>query len=497
MSRYSRWGFFKNKHNAGTLANADNFYPRYPDLPSSNIFYTFIKDGYLRTSDPVANVNTTLAAPLKDGSTRLLRDMQYTMPDGNIALPTVKRTGINPNYTYTAELFKYDADAGNITKLNPTVGPSVDNNLAGATTGCLTYDGNVNLYLNQGPQNVNYIKFKTDYSAINNVYTHSNVPGPILPEDEYPPAKKCIALENNKVLIFSQQINANVAPFESRCVIHDLATDKFSNTTFQYDGVTNGIVVVSLTLNVVQVPGSQSVGSESGNVYIIPSEGFLLNGEPGSGTVPAFDGPRCIVEFDPGANVTTRFTPSGADLSTPGYVNRNSLYVGATLGVDGKIYAFPGEAKKDILVLDPSNRSAIQSTFGIFDIDNHPFDPAQPLGNTLVCKKEAITASDGYAYIRATGVQPRYFTGTQDFWLAIDTNPESNTYQTGTCIPIDNDGIVTTEQVGQGLAIAKDGLIISHPQTSSPNICTLQINSNAGYPLTYHPALLNNINNQN
>jgi len=480
MSRYSRWGFFKNKRNAGTLANVDNFYPKYPDLPSSDIFYTFIRDGYIRRSDPVANVNTTLGAPLKTGVTRLLKDMQYTMPDGSIALPTYNDS------TSSAELFKYDPDAGNITQTSPTVGTGVDAIISSAVTGCLVYNGNVHLYIDQGNTNVDYIRFKTDYSAINKVNTHSNSPGPILIEDAYPDPQKCIALENDKVLIFSADINANTSPTDARCVIHDLATDKFSNTTFQYDGVDNTVVVTGpFDLNVVQVPGSQSIGSESGNVYIIPQEGFLLNGEPGSGTVPALDGPRCIVEFDPGANVTTRFTPTGADLTTTGFNKDDKLYIGSTLGVDGNVYAFPGEVKKDIFVLDPSNRTATQSTFGIFNTTG---------ANTIQCQAEAITASDGYAYIRATGVQPDYFTGTQDFWLAIDTNPDSNTYQTGTCIPIDNDGIVTTEQLGKGLAIAKDGLIISHPQSSSPNICTLQINSNAGFAISYHPALLNNIN---
>jgi hypothetical protein len=484
MSRYSRWGFFKNKHNAGTLANADNFYPRYPDLPSSNIFYTFIKAGYLRTSDPIANVNLTLGAPLHDGSVRVLRDMQYTMPDGNIAFPTVKRTGISPSFTYTAELFKYDADAGNITKLNPTVGPLVADDLKDATTGCLTYDGNVNLYVNRGIENVEYIKIKTDYSAMTHVNTHSNYPGPILPEDTFPIPQKCIALENNKVMIFSEDVNSFANAYLARAVIHDLATDKFSNTTFQYDGV-NSFVTVSGTfdLNVVQVPGSQSVGSESGNIYVIPQEGFLLNGEPGSGTVPALDGPRCIVEFDPGANVTTRFTPSGADLTTPGFNKDDKLYVGSTLGVDGNVYAFPGEIKKDIMVLDPSNRSATQSTFGIFNTTG---------ANTIQCFREAITAPDGYAYIRARGVQPDHFTGTQDFWLSIDTNPTSNTYQTGSCIPIDPDGIYTNENEDGGLVVAKDGLIMSQPGTTK--MMTVQVNTNAGYPLTYHPALLNNIN---
>ncbi len=493
MSRYSRWGFFKNKRNAGTLSDA-TFYPRYPELPSSNTFFTFLENGFKRTADPVANVNLTLGAPLHDGNVRIIRDTQFTMPDGNVAFVTALRTGISPSFTYTTELFKYDADAGNITQLSPTVPANVNSDINSVTTGCLTYDGNVNLYINEGTQNVSYIKLKTDYTEINYGFTNTNAPGPILPEDEYPPAQKCIALENNKVMIFSSTRNAFASPTEARAVIHDLATDKFANTSFQYDGVDANVIPVGpFDISVVQVPGSQSVGSESGNIYVIPQTGFLLNGEPGSNIIPALNGPRCIVEYDPGANVTTRFTPSGADLSTPGYDKDDILYSGATLGVDGKIYAFPGQAKKDILVLDPSNRSATQSTFGIFDIDNHPYDPINPLGNTLQCFKEAITAPDGYAYIRARGEQPRYFTGTQDFWLAIDTNPTSNTYQTGSCIPIDPDGVYTDETDDSGLVVAKDGLIMSQPSTTK--MMTVQVNTNAGYHLTYHPALLNNFQN--
>lgn len=485
MSRYSRWGFFKNKRNAGTLGNVTNFYPRYPDLPSSNTFFTFLENGYKRTAEPVANVNLTLGAPLHDGSIRTTRDTQFTMPDGNVAFVTAKRGGSNPSYTYTVELFKYDADAGNITQLSPTTNALVNHVISTTSTGCLTYDGNVHLYIRQGNQNVTYTKLKTDYSVIDLGYTHSNAPGPILPEDEYPPALKSIALENNKVMIFSQRINSFSVPFISRAVIHDIATDKFSNTTFQYDGVDSNVAVIGpFDLNVVQVPGSQSVGSQSGNVYIIPQQGFLLNGEPGSNTIPALNGPRCIVEYDPGANVTTRFTPSGADLTTPGFNKDDSLYVGATLGVDGNIYAFPGEIKKDIMVLDPSNRSATQSTFGIFNTTG---------ANTIQCFREAITAPDGYAYIRARGVQPDHFTGTQDFWLTIDTNPTSNTYQTGSCIPIDPNGVYTDENEDSGLVVAKDGLIMSQPATTK--MMTVQVNTNAGFPLTYHPALLNNFNN--
>jgi len=495
MSNYNKFGFFKNKFNVAVAQTYDDFYPQYPNLPDATKLYSTLRIAYRQNANAVSNVNTTLGNTMVSSFSN---NLQFTMPDGNVAMPTIS----GPNFeNLVFNLYKYDADAGNVVKLTPTLTArrnygtnpiSFELQTNNMTNGCLCYDGNVRIYNGQGfGGNNRWFEMKTDYSDVKFIINKSNGSAPGLIEDGYPGARRVLALDGvNKSIIFSAfgaAFSGTGDPVRARIVLHNFATDKFETCSLTYDNAAANVQqAADVTVIPVQVPGTGS--GNTSNIYCIPGQGWLVNGTDTSNP-PAQNGPRCIVEYDPGSNVTTRFTPTGANLQLDasftgsGNEQRVALYGAATLGVDGKIYCFPGTAKKDIMVVDAVNKTAVQSKFSIYT------------SSTLYCPKTvAVLAPDGFAYARVTDITG--FDDGEDAWLGIDTNPTSDTYQTGVIIPIDPTGVVKENYNPFGYAIAKDGLILGQvPQGDS--MTTLQISGNGLDQQAIYPALIGNSTNNN
>ena len=507
MSNYNKFGFFKNKFNVAIAQEYNDFYPQYPNLPDATKLYSTLRTAYRQNANAVANVNTTYSGIFP--TSRVADNQQYRMPDGNVAFPVCNTTPVadefNNIYDESMELFKYNADTGNISQLSITktsrrndgstspIDPDIGTDQIGY--GCLCYDGKVRMFQNGTLQNVFWYELSTDYTTFTLVYNHTANPAPIITEDSYPQPAKVLALtDTNKVLMIPHRGSVGL-PDRSRFTMLDLTTEKFVNISLTHDNVDSSTNLNYDNILAVQVPGTGS--GNTANVYIIPGQG-LIEGGTDSGNVPNLAGPRVVAEYDPGSNVTTRFTPTGANLTaTTGTMDHgDSLYGGATLGVDGKIYCFPGSKRKDIMVLDASNRSAVQSTFNIFNTNVE--NPDGFTENTIEAgRSTAITAPDGFAYIRATGRQYNLFgNSVVDFWIGIDTNPVSNTYQTGYLKAIDPNNNITDSFEPKGYVVAKDGLIIHQPQDGGAgHTVTLKVSGDGLLDQAIYPALLNNMNN--
>ena len=505
MSNYNKFGFFKNKFNVAIEQEYNDFYPQYPNLPDATKLYSTLRKAYVQNANAVSNVNTTYSGVFP--TSRAADNQQYTMPDGNVAFP-VCNTAVfydefNNRYDESMELFKYNADTGNISQLSITKtsrrndGSSAPQNPDFRTkyikTGCLCYDNKVRIFDSE-VTNIKWWELSTDYTTFTSVYNHTANPAPVITEDSYPQLAKVLALtDTNKVLMIPRRGYFGLTD-QSRFTMLDLTTEKFANISLTHDNAASSTNITYENILAVQVPGTGS--GNTANVYIIPGQG-LIEGGTDSGNVPNLAGPRVISEYDPGSNVTTRFTPTGANLtSTTGTMDHaDSLYGGATLGVDGNVYCFPGKRRKDIMVLDASNRSAVQSTFNIFNMDIE--NPDGFTENTIEAgRSTAITAPDGFAYIRATGRQYNVFGNSEvDFWIGIDTNPVSDTYQTGYLKAIDPNNNITDSVEPKGYVFAKDGLVIHQPQDGGAgHTVTLQISGEGLLNQAIYPALLNNMN---
>ena len=143
------------------------------------------------------------------------------------------------------------------------------------------------------------------------------------------------------------------------------------------------------------------------------------------------------------------------------------------------------------MVFDASNNIATQSTFGIFDTNLW----ANTNGfNSIITRSEPILAPDGHIYIECEGTQTNFFPpsyGNVAFWLSINTNPTTASYQTGNITLVDpTDSTYVTSSTRRGWAIARDGLIMQQPDTNEV-METLQISGNGGFRQNYFPALLN------
>lgn len=478
MSRYNKFGFYKNKFEVGSQTSYTNTYPKYPQLPNSTKFFEFIRNGYTRNSAPVANIDVVSGLVLGTGSISNIRNYSisnhaFLLPDGNVAFYSQAQNG---NITIS----KYAAQTNTLSIATTKTGLGIN-----YRCGTLSRDNKFRIYASEQSSLQTNRLLEIDTTTL--VVTEKAVPfyqNSSKAINLYSPTQLDYTLWHKNLLapkITNNQSNINAGYF----FVHDLNANTITRTTLVHDGASRvGLPFADIT-NMVQHP-------TNGNVYIIPGDGFVRNGERAGGMNPNGYDPRVIVEYNPFLDTTRRFTPSGANLSinNPEYVGDSSAYTQslfgtASLGVDGNIYCFPGVCRKDILAFNPIGNTSVQGTFSIFNTTG---------SNTITCFS-SVTAPDGYIYARARGIQSTYFTGEQDFWLAIDTNPTSATYRQGTCIVIDPLGIETslpnyTARVSS-LVITGGSRIISQPNTNQ-FMSTLQIYGNGGYHVALHPSLNNN-----
>jgi hypothetical protein len=470
MSRYNKFGFYKNKYSVGQLSGYTNTYPKYPSLPDSTKFFEFMRGGFTRNSAPVANVDVVSIAPLNNRNT-LIYNNGFLLPDGNVAFHSYGAP-IGGNTTIS----KYNAETNSFSIVSTSFPVSGDL----YKSGTMCRDSKFRLYI--GDQSSLKYNRVLEVNTTTLAITEKSVPAYDSTSKQinlYSPTQLDYTLWHKNLLapkLTNNFSNINIGYFW----IHDLNANTFTRTSAVYDGRTSVQLPQADNVNMVQHP-------VNGNVYIIPGEGFVRNGERSSGINPNGYDPRVIVEYNPFTDTTRRFTPNGANLSVNnptqiGQLNAytESLFGSTALGVDGNIYCFPGVCRTDILAFNPVSNTSVQGTFNIFS----------NTGSNTIVTYGAITAPDGYIYAKARGVQTARFSGEQDFWLAIDTNPTSATYRQGTCIPVDPLGINTNLGSGKqtSIVMSKNGLIMGQPNTTE-FMATLQTYGNGGYFVSHHPSL--------
>lgn len=459
MTNNIKFGFFKNKFDAGSTSTVDS-YPAYPTMPDADTFNTFVSRGYVSQGGPVANIDTVKGNVIGDtGSIYSSSISSYSLPKGNVLVyATESKLG-----NVVPHVYIYDFIEKTFTEQTAGTG----NTISRTTVGSLANDSNIYLYDNSIallPQNNNFATVRAININDLDPYTANVWGGNIV----YPGASQALRLIDGNVLIAPAVSN------NTKFTLHVVDKDAipgyengyFVATDLQMDPSSSGRFH-----NMCQDP-------VTGVVYVIPGVGFKANSN-------VAETKRSIGVYNPSSNIAQRISPANINLDDRGAgLDRDTLYSGCAYGVDKQIYAFPGQVKKDILVFDPATQDGVQSTFGIFNTTG---------ANTIICQKNAILATDGNIYIRAYGEQPDYFSGNADFYLSIDTKPDSATYQQGTIFLVDPGNTSYNYDAPLSYSIAGDNLILGPGTTDGAPMETIQISAPTGFnQVSAHPVLNQN-----
>jgi len=479
MTNNIKFGFFKNKFDAGSTSTVDS-YPAYPEIPTAENFNTFISRGYVSQGGPVANVNTDFANILQTPAGTIDNDsiVTHSMPNGNVL--------IYGQYDYLSnvqpQVFIYDYQNANISEVtSPTQANLIftDNHAS-----ALALDNNIYFYYRQGSGIIN-----NNYARINkvNINTFEVDRADVWAGNiSDPGGTQAITLVDGNILISPDlSNNTNFSLHVTQSITTDDHGMGGGNITFD-DGYMVATPLVNDPsnsndyFNMIQDPVTEIV-------YVIPGAGFKANSN-------VAEGKRSIGVYNPNSNTALRIEPANLDLSDSGpFADGDTLYQGVAYGLDKKFYAFPGQVKKDILVFDPATQDGVQNTFGIFNTVG---------SNTIICHPCPILATDGNIYARAYGSQESLGSNANAwFYVSIDTKPDSATYQQGSLYYINPANIsYDPNWFSSSRSVAGDNLIISSAVPSGNTslgfgIETLQISAPTGFnQVSRHPVLNQNNN---
>lgn len=491
MTNNIKFGFFKNKFDAGSTSTVDS-YPAYPEIPTAEVFNTFVNRGYVSQGGPVANVNTDLANVIVSGSgsREFYASQTHSLPNGDVLIYE-KRRYLGGNIEPI--VYIYDFQTGTITNQTPA-GQANVNGTYRYSAGCIGTDNRLYIYeyLNKGiggysAENVSHVDL-SDYRSYDRLTLDIAVGhegnANAISSTYYGVSRAITLVDGNILLIPTQSNNANI-------MIHATEPITVGNVTYT-DGY---FKVTSLRLDPYTPTTDPSLpviqDPVTGKVYFIPGHGLKANGNVDVSNIN-----RCIAVYDPSSNITQRIEPANIDLSETGDPqDRNkTLYGCVAYGVDKKFYAFPGLLKKDILVFDPATEDGVQSTFNIFNTNG---------SNTIISYQSPILATDGNIYVKSYGSQESLGSNANSiFYISIDTKPDSATYQQGSLIYVNPANILyggPTYIDENSRSIAGDNLIITALNYSAnvligEGVETIQISAPTGYnQVSRHPVL--NINN--
>lgn len=483
----ARFGFFKNKTNAGVTATFPGRYPTWPTMPNASV-YTYFINSAKQTAPPVFDGNvspglfefasgtnrgpTTLALPLTDGNAIITQGQfntyKYDYTTNNFsnisANLSFSGTGLTARVVKTMNAYAW-ADNGNVDVFYPN-----DHVFAYEGNTVYTYDitgGTIRGFNTSNPfracqsatplldGNVLLLRNRDKLS----VSTYTNGPpseadgNGNLPLCKYNPNTNVVTYLGNSIHY------ANCIAFTDAGSASNVIVESASNAPFG----TN-----------IKFPTVANISRNTGNIYILPGQGCIANIYTyQGGSVPTVDvdqmRQKCIIEHDPINNVTTEHTPANITIQIPELIpamdldakRRGSfelaIYESSITGADNHIYAFPGGLNTSagsaifdndifsikewnaILRIDPDNlANCEQSTFGIWDnTGDYTTNGTQPsnanmmiMGNTT----SSFLSDDGHVtwvcYIQGPNASAVYQPANAYIcWL--DTNPTSNTYLTG------------------------------------------------------------------
>ena len=111
MTNNIKFGFFKNKFDAGSTSTVDS-YPAYPEMPTAENFNTFINKGYVSQGGPVANIDTDLGNVISNvsGSIRSSLTSSYSLPTGNVLIYALESLSGNT----VPHVYIYDYSTGTL-----------------------------------------------------------------------------------------------------------------------------------------------------------------------------------------------------------------------------------------------------------------------------------------------------------------------------------------------------------------------------------------------
>ena len=459
MTNNIKFGFFKNKFDAGSTSTVDS-YPAYPEMPTAENFNTFINKGYVSQGGPVANIDTDLGNVISNvsGSIRSSLTSSYSLPTGNVLIYALESLSGNT----VPHVYIYDYSTGTLAD-ETALGTS--NTTDAAYIGALALDSNVYLHDSQSRGlNNNFATVRAININDKKPYTANVWAGNI----EYPGATQALTLLDGNILLSPRLTNNTNFTLH---VTDPTAIPGYEHGYLKASDITTDVSISGGFCNMIQDPVTE-------NVYIIPGDGFKANANVN-------ETKRSIGVYNPGNDTALRIEPANLDLSDSGAgVDDDTLYQGVAYGLDKKFYAFPGQVKKDILVFDPATQDGVQSTFGIFNTNG---------SNTIICSQNTILGTDGNIYVRAYGQQPDYFSGNANFYLSIDTKPDSATYQQGTIFLVETGNTSFNYLSPMDYSIAGDNLILGPGIGDGEPMQTIQISAPTGYnQVSVYPVLNQN-----
>ena len=472
MSSGARFGFFKNKTNAGVTATFPGRYPTWPTMPNVSVYEYFINSAD-QTADPVFNGNVNA------GTFDVGNDTPFALPltDGNALITSGQFNSYN-----------YDYNTGNFSNVSTSLtfsGTGLSQAKVNKMNAFAWADnGNVDVFHGSDPA----ISFEG-----NTVYTYDMTGGVIRGFDTSNPfrgAYHSVPLLDGNVLLLR-----NFDSLSTNTYTGGPPSDADSNGNLplcKYNPNTNAVTYLGNTIHYanaiafgnagapiggsggrIAFPSLGTISRDTGNIYLVPGTGCIANVYTyQGGSIPTLDSnnmrQKCIIEHDPTNNVTTEHTPANINLTVPPLDTANmtlsqqaadsfsrEIYSISVAGADGHIYAFPGDLQDNrpdynddiygikehnaILRFDPDNlANCEQSTFGIYDnTGDYTTDGSGTSNANLMVmqrSKSAFLTTDGHItwLCNLRGPDTNAFNQPANAYMCwLDTNPTSDTYLTG------------------------------------------------------------------